>query len=474
MEAINSILVGYVLNSLWQVTLIVGLALLCSLYLRRMPARHRHELWVLCLGACVLVPAVTVAWQIRANDSSANSVRVSGNESTPSSLPQGGGWSFLNLRSRTRPVQFASSLLNGLAFGYLGLLAFRCLQLGWIYRRTLQIRRRAYVREIPQGLSRAADRCQTLFGMGSISLLCSAEVSSPSTVGGRHPVLLIPPRFFTGQIADEDLMSALSHELAHIQRRDFLLNLIYQIASVPVCFHPAVALVKSRVAETRELACDEAAASVLRSGSQYARSLVQIAQNILAGAPPAKSNYALGLFDTKVLEERIMNILRMPESATKRSRSRMLFVCSLVAVLSLVTSAFSFRVSGDTSSADTQRFVGTWVTKYKGQAFITLKIKSANGALGGSVVHVDRLAMLADGELVPSSEQFVEQEIVEAKVAGNKLNLRIGGHDSIYFEFTLMAPNAGEMLTVGDLGGSPDQAPPQKKPWHFERVGQGQ
>lgn len=313
-----------------------------------------------------------------------------------------------------------------------------------------------------------------LFAIRSVPLLCSEDVASPSTVGCRHPVLLIPPRFFIDQIPDEDLTSALSHELAHIKWNDFLLNLLHHIASIPVCFHPAVALVKSRVAETRELACDEVAASLLRSGSQYARSLLQIAQNILAGAAPAKSNYALGLFDTKVLEERIMNILRMPESATKRSRARMLLVCSLVAAASLATSAFSFRVSGDTSSSDTQRFVGTWVTKYKGQAFITLKLKSANGTLGGSVVHVDRLDMLADGELVPSSEQFVEQEIVEAKASGNKLNLRIGGHDSIYFEFTLTAPNAGEMQTIGELGDSPDQAPQQKKPWHFERIAERQ
>lgn len=141
MEAINSLFVGYLLNSLWQITLIVALAFLCSLYLRRVPGRHRHTLWVLCLAACVLVPAVTVAWQLRTNVRIENGVRAAGSESGPASLPLRGGWSFLSLRSRTRPVQFAPFVLNVLAFGYLGLLAFRCLQLGWIYRRTLQVRR---------------------------------------------------------------------------------------------------------------------------------------------------------------------------------------------------------------------------------------------------------------------------------------------------------------------------------------------
>lgn len=152
----------------------------------------------------------------------------------------------------------------------------------------------------------------------------------------------------------------------------------------------------------------------------------------------------------------------------------MLVALALVSAVSILTSAFSLHVA-DTGSSDTQRFVGTWVTKYKGETFITIKFKSENGRLTGSCIHVDRLDMLADGELVPSSDQFVEQEIVQAKVSGNKVGLWIGGHDSIHFEFTLKATNDADVLAVGDAPdkNSPDQAPPQKKPWHFERVADG-
>ena len=168
-----------------------------------------------------------------------------------------------------------------------------------------------------------------------------------------------------------------------------------------------------------------------------------------------------------------MNILRMHESTRRGSWIRMVVVCSAVAAVSLVSSGFSLHVSADATSSDGQRFVGTWVTKYKGQTFITLKIKPGTSGLTGSCIHVDRLDYV-DGELIPSSDQFTEQEIVQAKVSGNKLEVKIGGHDSIYFEFTLTGANGAEMRTVGDVGGSPDQAPPQKKPWHFERVAEGQ
>ena len=475
MDTINRILVGYLLNSFWQVTLIAALTYLCSPYLGRLPGRFRHRLWVLCLGACVLVPAATVVRQARLDAGSKPVVRSTGERDSQFALSRQGGWAFLRLRSRSRPVLFGPVLMNSLAFAYWALLAFRCGQLLWTYRRTVQIRNLAYEIKSPPLLRQAAEKCEELFGISSIPLLCSEQVESPSTVGWMSPALLLPHSFFTDQISEAELVSALSHEMAHIRRRDFLLNLVHEVLSLPLCIHPATALIKSRIAQTRELACDEMAAGLLPSGKEYARSLVQMAQNILAAAPPAKSNYAMGLFDTHVLEERIMNILRMSESQGRRSWMRMVVVCSAIAAVSIVSSAFSLHVSADTNSGDIQRFVGTWVTKYKGQTFITLKIKSVNGVLSGSCIHVDQLTMMND-DLIPSSDKFVEQEIVEAKASGNKVDLRIGGHDSIYFELTLKGANDADVLAVGDAqqGNSADQAPPQKKPWQFQRIAESQ
>ena len=472
MDEINRIVVGCLLNSLWQVTLIAAFALLCSFYLRRSPGAYRHSLWVLCLGACVLAPAATVVRQVRSDARIEPSRTGAGEERPLAVLSRQGGWAFLSFGSRNRPVLFAPMLVKSLAFAYLALLMFRCAQLLWTYRRTAQIKALAYHRPVPLALEQAAEQCRKLFGIAPIPLLCSEQVASPSTVGWRNPVLLVPCSFFTEEVGEWELISALSHEMAHIRRRDFLLNLVYEVLSLPLCIHPGTALIKSRIAQTRELACDEMAAGLLPSGKEYARSLLQIAQNMVAGATSAKSSYAMGLFDTHVLEERIMNILRMPESMRRTSRIKMAVAYSAIAAVSILSSAFSLQVFANTNSGDIQRFVGTWVTKYKGQTFITLKLRSENGVLRGSAVHVDRLDMLADGELVPSSNQFTEQEIIEAKVTGNKLQLHVGGHDSVYFEFTLRSDHDADMRVVGDPPdpNSPDQAPPQEKPWHFQRV----
>ena len=476
MQTIDRMIVGYLLNSFWQITVIAALALLGSTFLRRAPGRYRYVLWVLCLAACAVVPTATMMMQVRAGGPSDGGAATFAETSTHVAVAHQGGWSFLSLRSRSRPVLFAPVLLNAAAWAYLILLGLRCLQFAWIYRRTSRVRRLAYERSVTPVLAQAAEICRELFSIPAVPLLCSEEIASPSTVGWRNPVLLVPVSFFTDDIREEDAISALSHEMAHIRRGDFALNLVYELISVPLCFHPATAFIKTRIAQTRELACDEMAVRLLPSGKQYARSLLHVAQAVFAAAPSAKSNYAMGLFDTHALEERIMNILRMPKGVVRGSRARILMAFVLVSAVSLLTSAFSLRVASDATSASDQRFVGTWVTKYKGQTFITLKLKSTKDGLGGSCIHVDRLDALGDGELIPSSDQYVEQEIVQAKASGNKLDLRIGGHDSIHFELTLRGATEADVLAVGDSPdkSSPDQGPPQKIPWHFQRVAESQ
>ena len=106
-----------------------------------------------------------------------------------------------------KTVEFAQKFVNVLAWSYLALLLVRCIQLGWIYWRTLRIRRSAYPREIPIALARSWKACQPLFETDPIPLLCSEDVKSPSILGWQRPVLLVPLRFFVGQIDEGDALA---------------------------------------------------------------------------------------------------------------------------------------------------------------------------------------------------------------------------------------------------------------------------
>ena len=70
--------------------------------------------------------------------------------------------------------------------------------------------------------------------------------------------MVLPPRF-EGH-AEDEVRAALLHELAHVRRRDYLVNLMCQIAALPAGWHPAVYGIQQRIRRTREMLCDAIAA----------------------------------------------------------------------------------------------------------------------------------------------------------------------------------------------------------------------
>jgi len=300
-------------------------------------------------------------------------------------------------------------------------------------------------------------------------VLCTAEISGPATLGFGRPLLLLPETFFLDSFSEDDLFSAISHELAHVLRRDFLFNLLYEIASLPVCFHPCAMLILSRIAQTRELACDEIAAQMLPTTKCYATSLLHMAQSAFTGA---RSNYVLGLFDANTLEERIMNILRNNGTPKKTRSVRLITVC-LIGAASIGLSAFSLRLNNPSRSEDLALFAGTWEAKYKGTTFFTLHITLANGRLGGTCVLGERWTMLDNGEFIeftPDGSELSTHKILEATASGKKLLVKIGNKigdaensSGVSLELTLTGRDQAEGRVV---------ASPQTKPWNFQRVAQ--
>jgi hypothetical protein len=310
------------------------------------------------------------------------------------------------------------------------------------------------------------------FSLPHTPILCSPGSAGPATVGFRRPVLVLPESFFTGNLSEEDLYSAFSHELAHIRRHDFLFNLLTEIVSVPVWFHPCAALIKARIAQTRELACDEIAAPMLPSTTRYARSLLRIAQSIVS-SKPSKSNYALGLFDKDILEERIMNILNTTKANARWARASRVIAACLVGAVSLGIAAFSLNVDSGNTREELQKFVGTWEAQYQGTTFFTLKLSMKDGALSGTCTHVDRLGWV-DGELIPTSDVNTTGTVLEARASGQKLSLKIrinpDSSDAFPLELTLTSKNEGDGKVIGE---SSDGSPEQIKLWHFRRAASG-
>jgi beta-lactamase regulating signal transducer with metallopeptidase domain len=309
MERASHLIVTYLLNSLWQVTLVFALASLCAVLLRRVSANVRHMLWVMALALSVLLPVASLprfAAEPRSNAAAADSpdttlrVTAVANKTTA----KRGRFHLPHLS----PVQAAPALLWTVAGCYFAFLLYRVIRIYRAGQHTRALSRTASEQLATGPLTHIVQRYSSAMGLRGIPSVYLTDGIGPVTIGIRRPLLLVPAAF-AETASEQEKTSAVCHELAHIRRHDFLLNLICELLWLPISFHPVAALIKSRIGGTRELACDETATRLLSAPSVYARSLVSIARAMSSSTPVRQPSYGQGLFDSKGLEERIMNLV---------------------------------------------------------------------------------------------------------------------------------------------------------------------
>src|SRR6185436_6960891 len=183
-------------------------------------------------------------------------------------------------------------------------------------------------------------------------VLRSETLPVPVTIGLSHPVIILPEALLRDG-NDELLTSAIGHEFIHVARRDYLLNFIYELLFVPISFHPAAALLRRRVRQTRELCCDELVAERIVNAEVYARSLVRLA----GSAPPLRRlsvTTTVGIADADILEARIMSLLRKPNLNTRWKKLLLVAVSLLLLVPCAAAAAFAMRFDVETYAQEPQ------------------------------------------------------------------------------------------------------------------------
>jgi beta-lactamase regulating signal transducer with metallopeptidase domain len=108
-----------------------------------------------------------------------------------------------------------------------------------------------------------------------VRLLESTLVRAPATVGWLRPAVLLPASALTG-LTPRQLELILAHELAHVRRHDYLVNLFQVAAETLLFYHPAVWWVSRQVRIEREHACDDLAVAVCGDPVAYARALTMV------------------------------------------------------------------------------------------------------------------------------------------------------------------------------------------------------
>lgn len=144
-----------------------------------------------------------------------------------------------------------------------------------------------------------------------IELAQSATIQVPMVIGHLKPMILFPIGVIN-QLSTNEVEAIIAHELAHIQRSDYLHNLIQSIVEMIFYYHPAVWWISSVVRTERENACDDVAVRLCGDSMSYAKALVEM-QSMHTPTP----TLAMPLFKSKTqLLSRVKRLLNQPDHKT--------------------------------------------------------------------------------------------------------------------------------------------------------------
>ena len=189
---------------------------------------------------------------------------------------------------------FVPFWIAGVALFYLRTLA------AWTVLRRL---RRASVAPAPAFWKHRLEELAARLGIhGAVELFGSELVDVPVVAGFLRPAVFVPMSLFTGMPA-EQLEYLLIHELAHIRRFDYAVNLLQKAVEGLLFYHPAVWWVSRILRTERENCCDDAVVEMRGNAREYA--------SVLAALEHSRNAPALAASDGN-LAKRIVRLLNRP------------------------------------------------------------------------------------------------------------------------------------------------------------------
>ena len=298
--------VFFVLNSVWQLLVLIGVAALLVHVLPKLANGLQYRLWVSCLCLAVAIPVAATYLAVTPVHSSASAERVDTPNRWKVPRPPAHGRLTLPLTavSTGQPVWSPFQIVAGFYIASLLFGVARFLLRLETTRRIVKTRI-AVSSELPgMGLLESTLKSNK----PAVGIFATAELEGPATVSWPAPLILLPLGF--EQMSEQEKVAVMAHELAHVERQDFVKNLLLEVLSLALFYHPALPWLKRRIAECREAMCDEMAAEATCGRTTYALALLNVAQRSKFHER-SRTGLALGIEATQ-LERRIMRLVQAP------------------------------------------------------------------------------------------------------------------------------------------------------------------
>jgi beta-lactamase regulating signal transducer with metallopeptidase domain len=330
-------------HSLWQCA-VLGLALRMALRLgRSAPSTHRYALACAALVLMLAAGVATTAGALRRAEPVAGAgpriaadrpppVRARGAEAAAGAAPA----ALADVAPRRLPADGVRAALAWtreavdrhlawLVAAWLAGVAALSLRLGatWLYVRRLT---RVGVGAPPRAVRDAVARLADALGIRRpVAALASTRVHVPAVVGWIRPVVLLPVSALTG-LTPLQLELLVLHELAHVRRHDYLVNLLQAVCETLLFYHPAVWYVGRQIRAEREHCCDDLAAG-LAGTREYVAALATMEE--IRRAPALLAVAA----DGGSLLERVLRLAGPPRHASPPRLGAALLVLGLAGAL---------------------------------------------------------------------------------------------------------------------------------------------
>ena len=160
-----------------------------------------------------------------------------------------------------------------------------------------------------------------------VRLLVSGRVTTPVVLGVFKSVILLPASALTG-LSPAQLELVLAHELAHVKRRDYLVNLLQNLLETLLFYHPAVWWVSGVVRQEREVCCDDLVTSLGGDRLVYAQALTRLERR--------RAGLALGASDGALLR-RVKRLLGVEVAAAPAAGWTLLLTVVAAGLVTLAT-----------------------------------------------------------------------------------------------------------------------------------------
>jgi len=305
------------LHSLWQGTLIALAIALLMIFLRKASGRLRYLVYgmglLLVLGTSVVTFVkhfdVNRVLPVHASYDNTNAPVAPLVVITDALLSNTGNTSLVDLWNWSTGY-FSRNLPFFTAIWFLGMVLFLLKFLGGL----------AYTQRLKHYRVRKPDGnwLQRFDGIASgMGLTCGVEflesfmVKVPVVIHILKPVVIIPAGMLT-QMPVSQIDAIISHELAHIYRKDYLMNLLQSIIEIVFFFHPAVWWLSRNIRSERENICDDIALSYCNNSLEYAKALaaaqeLQLNKGVMAPAFSNRKNLLLNRIQRMMKKQRLMN-----------------------------------------------------------------------------------------------------------------------------------------------------------------------